>query len=134
EYHGFGDDSWIEEMNSLFEGVEIYYLARRHETAEKAYQLLFDCLKLGSDGGFYFTTSKPQAALDTDLLKARRNYFDSLLHLYKEQTLAEQIFNGLGSYRYIGEKPPELKEIFAENKEVIQLLEQELIKSPSHDP
>ncbi len=36
EYHGFGDDSWIEEMDALFEAAELYFLARRYGIAEKA--------------------------------------------------------------------------------------------------
>lgn len=134
EYHGFGDDSWIEEMDELFETAEIYFLARHYRTVEKAYQLLFGCLEIESEeDGYYFTTSGPQAALDTDLMKARKRYFESLCHLYTGEALAEKIINGLAEYRYIGEKPPDLKELFPEGGEVIQLLEEALIKMPSRD-
>lgn len=134
EYHGFGDDSWIEEMDALFDAAETYFLAHHYGTVETAYRLLFECLEIEStEGGYYFTTSEPQTALSTDLMKARKCYFESLCHLYKGETLAEKIIDGLGEYRYIGEKPPDLKELFSEGGEVIGLLEASLIKRPSRD-
>lgn len=134
EYHGFGDDSWIEEMDALFEAAELYFLARRYGIAEKAYQLLFACLEIESEeGGYYFTTSEPQGALSTDLMKARKHYFESLCHLYRGETLAGTIIEGLGEYYYIGKKPPNLQELFPEGGEVIRLLEEALIKKPSRD-
>jgi hypothetical protein len=134
EYHGFGDDSWIEEMDALFEAAELYFLARRYGIAEKAYQLLFACLEIESEeGGYYFTTSDPQGALSTDLIKARKHYFESLCRLYRGETLAGTIIEGLGEYYYIGKKPPNLQELFPEGGEVIRLLEEALIKRPSRD-
>jgi hypothetical protein len=134
EYHGFGDDSWIGEMDELFETTELYFLAHHYETVEKAYQLLFDCLMIQSrDGCFYFTTSDPQGVLQTDLIKARRHYFDALRHLYTGSELAERIIDGMGEYRYIGRQPPEIQELFPGGGEVIQLLEAALIKMPSRD-
>jgi predicted XRE-type DNA-binding protein len=47
--------------------------------------------------------------------------------------LAQKIIEGLGEYRYIGKKPPDLKELFPEGGELIQLLEAELVKMPSRD-
>ncbi len=133
-HHGFGDDSWVGEMDGLFETAELYFLAQHYETVEKAYQLLFDCLMIQSrDGGFYFTTSDPQAALHTDLIKARRHYFKALRHLYTGGELADRIIDGMGEYRYIGSKPPEVQELFPEGGEVIQLLEVALIKMSSRD-
>ncbi|MCI0390187.1 MAG: hypothetical protein MOB07_15655 [Acidobacteria bacterium] len=133
-HHGFGDDSWIGEMDELFETAELYFLAHHYDTVEKAYQLLFDCLMIQSrDGGFYFTTSDPQGALKTDLIKARQHYFDALRHLYTGSELAERIIDGIGEYRYIGRKPPEIQELFPKGGEVIQLLETSLIKMPSRD-
>jgi hypothetical protein len=134
EYHGFGDESWIEEMDALFEVAESYFLARHYAIVEKTYPLLFDCLEIESEeGGYYFTTSDPQAVLSTDLLKARKRYFEALCHLYTGETLAERIIDDLGEYRYIGQKPPDVKELFPEGGEVIQLLEEALIKRSTRD-
>jgi hypothetical protein len=133
-HHGFGDDSWIREMDDLFKTVELYFLAHHYNTVEKAYQLLFDCLMIESrDGGFYFTTSDPQGALKTDLIKARQRYFGALRHLYTGSVLAEKIIDGIGEYCYIGRKPPGVQELFPEGGDVIQLLETSLIKMPSRD-
>ncbi len=132
EYHAFGDDSWIDEMDGLFEDAEIYFLAHRYDAVMKAYQLLFACLELEGDG-YYFTTSDPQGALSTDLMYARKRYFQSLCALYTGEELAERIIEGLGEYRYISAEYPDLGKLFPENSEVIQLLEDRLIKMPSQD-
>ncbi|MGH9766590.1 MAG: hypothetical protein ACREAB_04075 [Blastocatellia bacterium] len=129
-HHGYGDDSWIEEMDRLFEMTELYFLARRYDTAEQAYQTLFECFDIE---GYCFTTSDPQAALKADLTKARRHYFESLRRLYSGSEMAEKIIEGFGQYRYIGKKPPQLQELFPEDSEVIRLLEATLIKEPSRD-
>ena len=118
-------------MDALFEAAESYFLARHYAIVEKIYPLLFDCLEIESEeGGYYFTTSDPQAALSTDLLKARKRYFEALCHLYTGETLAERIIDDLGEYRYIGQKPPDVKELFPEGGEVLELLEEALIKRP----
>jgi hypothetical protein len=133
-HHGFGDDSWIAELDGLFEAAELYFLAHHYETVAQAYRLLFDCLEIQSrEGGFYFTTSDPQAALSTDLLKARQRYFEALCQLYTGATLAEQFIEGLAEYRYIGKQPPDVRELFPAGGEIIQLLEAALVKLPSGD-
>lgn len=130
EYHGFGDDSWIDEMDELFEETEIYFLARHYNTVEKASQLLFECLGIE---GFCFTTSDPQGALSSDLIEARKLYFQSLCHLYSGEELAENIIAGIGEYQYIGKEHLNLGSLFAEYPQIIQLLEESLIKRPSTD-
>ncbi len=130
EYHGFGDDSWIDEMEELFEETEIYFLARRYDTVEKAYQLLFECLQIE---GFCFTTSDPQGALSTDLIEARTLYFQSLGHFYTGEELAEKIITGIREYRYIGTDHPDVGSLFSEQPQIIRLLEESLIKRPSTD-
>lgn len=133
-HRGYGDDSWIEEMDGLFETAELYFLARRYKTVEEAYQSLFECLEIQSrEGGFYFTTSNPQAALKTDLITARQHYFDALRRLYKGSELAERIIQGFAKYSYIGKKSPEVQALFPEGGEVIELLEASLLKRSSRD-
>jgi len=129
-HRGYGDDSWIEEMDRLFETAELYFLAHRYDTAEQAYQKLFECFDIER---YCFTTSNPQAALKTDLTKARRHYFESLRRLYSGSEMAEKIIEGFSQYRYIGKKPPQLQELFPKDSEVIRLLEATLIKKPSRD-
>jgi hypothetical protein len=129
-HRGYGDDSWIEEMDRLFETAELYFLARHYETAEQAYQTLFECFEIE---GYCFTTSDPQAALKTNLTEARRHYFESLRGRYSGSEMAERIIEGFSRYRYIGKKPPQIHELFPEDDEVIRLLEAALIKTPSRD-
>lgn len=133
-HRGYGDDSWIKEMDGLFETAELYFLAHRYKIVEEAYQSLFECLEIQSrEDGFYFTTSNPQAALKTDLIRARQNYFDALRRIYEGGELAEKIIEGFAEYSYIGKESPEVQELFPEGGEVIDLLEASLLNRPSHD-
>ena len=134
EYRGFGDDSWSDEMDELFEYTERYFLARRYRAAEKAYELLFECIELEvNEGGYYFTTSDPQGALSTDLNKARTNYFQSLCHIYTGEELADKIIDGIRDYRDIGSNQPNLKGLFAGEEKIIGWLERALLAIPSRD-
>ncbi len=130
EYHGFGDDSWIDEMDELFEDADLHFLARHYEASMKACQQLFACLEFE---WFHFTTSDPQGALRTDLEHARKRYFQSLCALYTGEELAERIIEGLGKYRYISSEYPDIGTLFPDNADLIQLLENSLIKIPSTD-
>src|SRR4051794_27703707 len=66
EYRGFGDDSWIDEMDSLFAGATSLYRAGNYQAAAAAYMALFDIFGLSEDG-YHFTRPDPPAALQTDL-------------------------------------------------------------------
>ena len=77
EYRGFGDDSWIDEMDSLFAATTSLYRAGNYQTAAAAYMALFDIFGLSEDG-FHFTRPDPPAALHTDLNLMKQHLFTAL--------------------------------------------------------
>src|SRR6266545_4463221 len=77
EYRGFGDDSWIDEMDSLFAATTSIYRAGNYQAAAAAYIALFDIFSLGEDG-FHFTRPDPPAALQTDLKVMKQHLFTAL--------------------------------------------------------
>ncbi len=74
EYRGFGDDSWIDEMDSLFAATTSLYRAGGYQAAATAYMALFAIFGLAEDG-FHFTRPDPPAALHTDLNLMKQHLF-----------------------------------------------------------
>lgn len=77
EYRGFGDDSWIDEMDGLFAAATTLYRAGNYRGAASAYIALFDIFSLNEDG-YHFTRPDPPAALQTDLDVIKRQLFTAL--------------------------------------------------------
>lgn len=77
EYRGFGDDGWIDEMDSLFAAATSLYRAGNQRGAASAYIALFDIFALNQDG-YHFTRPDPPAALQTDLAVIKRQLFTAL--------------------------------------------------------
>jgi hypothetical protein len=77
EYRGFGDDGWIDEMDSLFAATTGIYRAGNYQAAAAAYIALFDIFGLSEDG-FHFTRPDPPAALQTDLNVMKQHLFTAL--------------------------------------------------------
>jgi len=66
EYRGFGDDSWINEMDNLFAAATSFFRAGQFKAAADAYVALFDIFHLSEDG-YHFTRPDPVEALHTDV-------------------------------------------------------------------
>lgn len=77
EHRGFGDDGWIDEMDSLFASAASLYRAGNYHGAASAYIALFDIFQLNQDG-YHFTRPDPPAALQTDLEVMKRQLFTAL--------------------------------------------------------
>jgi hypothetical protein len=77
EHRGFGDDGWIDEMDSLFASAASLYRAGNYRGAASAYIALFDIFHLNEDG-YHFTRPDPPAALQTDLEVMKRQLFTAL--------------------------------------------------------
>jgi hypothetical protein len=77
EYRGFGDDSWIDEMDNLFAAATSLYRAGDYQAVAAAYIALFAIFGLAEDG-FHFTRPDPPAALHTDLNVMKQHLFTTL--------------------------------------------------------
>jgi tetratricopeptide (TPR) repeat protein len=77
EYHahrGYGDDSWIDEMDDLFAAATSLFGAGQFAVAAEAYVALFALFRLSEDG-FLFTRPSPADALHTDVEAMKKNVF-----------------------------------------------------------
>jgi hypothetical protein len=71
---GHGDDSWIEEMDSLFAATTSLFRAGEFKLAVEAYIALFDIFELNQDG-FHFTRPDPAEAVRTNLDEVKEHLF-----------------------------------------------------------
>ncbi|MBN1813573.1 MAG: hypothetical protein JXA14_17170 [Anaerolineae bacterium] len=78
EYRGYGDDSWIDEMDGLFAAAASLFRAGQFDGAAEAYLALFRIFDLGQDG-FHFTRPDPSEALRTDLNAMKENLFIAIV-------------------------------------------------------
>ncbi|MEI6775969.1 MAG: hypothetical protein WCK70_03625 [Chloroflexales bacterium] len=77
DYRGFGDDGWIDQMDSLFATATSLFRASNYRTAAAAYIALFNIFGLAEDG-YHFTRPDPPAALQTDLNVMKQHLFTAL--------------------------------------------------------
>jgi tetratricopeptide (TPR) repeat protein len=73
-HRGFGDDSWIDEMDDLFAAATGFFRAGQFKAATDAYVALFNIFRLSEDD-FHFTRPEPDEALHTDVDAMKENLF-----------------------------------------------------------
>ncbi|MBI3943380.1 MAG: hypothetical protein HY326_10245 [Chloroflexi bacterium] len=84
EYRGFGDDSWIQEMDDLFAAATSFYRAGQFEDVVDAYRELFGIFDLNEEG-FHFTRPDPAKALRTNLDEIKQNLFIAIVRSDPEE-------------------------------------------------
>jgi hypothetical protein len=124
EYRGFGDDSWIDEMDDLFTAATSFFRAGRFEYAAEAYAALFDIFDLSHDG-FHFTRPSPSEALRTDMDAMKENLFIAIAR--SDPQPAEQAIDASEAFRYYGEKGYLLLDAWEDREKWLTALEAALI-------
>jgi tetratricopeptide (TPR) repeat protein len=123
-HRGFGDDSWIEEMDGLFAAATSFFRAGRFEAAVDAYTALFDIFHL-SEEGFHFTRPEPDEALRTDVDAMKENLFIAIGRVYPDP--AEKAIEISRDFRYSGDNPHALLDAWEGREELMAALEAALI-------
>ena len=124
DYRGFGDDSWIEEMDDLFAAATSLFRAGQFKAATEAYLELFHIFDLAEDG-FLFTRPDPQEALRTDLDAMKRNYFIAVARSEREP--AAEAVERSAELAYVAHNPYALLDAWQGREELMATLEAELI-------
>ncbi len=96
---GFGDDSWIDEMDNLFAAATSFFRAGHFQAAAEAYIALFNIFDLSQDG-FHFTHPEPDAALRTDVDEMKQNLFIAIGRAYPDA--ASEAIELSGEFLYYG--------------------------------
>lgn len=77
--HGYGDDSWVGEIDALFGAADTAFLSGHLTTAADAYRALFAILDLDDDGGLFGYGEECAAdRVDTDLSETAVRYLRAL--------------------------------------------------------
>jgi len=124
EYRGFGDDSWIDEMDNLFAAATSFFRAGQFKAAADAYVALFDIFYLSEDG-FHFTRPDPAEALHTDVDVMKENLFIAIGRGNPDP--AEKAIEVSGDFRYYGSNRYALLDAWEGREELMSALEAALI-------
>ena len=124
EYRGFGDDSWIGEMDDLFAAATSFFRAGQFKAAADAYVALFGIFDLGEDG-FHFTRPDPAEALHTDVDAMKENLHIAVGRGYPRA--ASKAIEVSGDVRYYGSNRYALLDAWQGREELMAALEAALI-------
>jgi hypothetical protein len=124
-HRGYGDDSWIDEMDDLFAATDSLYRAGQFSVAVEAYLALFDIFRLGEDG-FHFTRPDPSEALRTDLDAAKEQLFIAISR--SDPNPAQTAIDVSGRTRYYGSRRYALLDAWAARSDLMAALEIALIE------
>lgn len=100
----WGDESWTDEMDDLFNRAEDEFFAGNVENAGKAYETLLELLGL-SDEPVFSGQEPPEDMIGTDVSEAKARYFRCL---YEVSTVEERVpclVDALERMEYIGSMP-----------------------------
>ncbi len=125
EHHGFGDDSWIEEMDDLFAATTSLFRAGQFQRAVAAYTALFRIFELDQDG-FHFTRPDPATALRTDLDAMKQHLFIALAR--SEPQSAARAIELSSELRYYGTNRYSLLDAWEGREELSTALLAELLE------
>jgi len=124
EYRGFGDDSWIAEMDDLFAAATSFFRAGQFKAAADAYIALFDIFDLNQDG-FHFTRPDPAEALHTDVDAMKENLFIAIGR--SDPKPARTIIQVSDDLHYYGSSRYALLDAWEGRKDLMTALEAALI-------
>ena len=124
EYRGFGDDSWIDEMDDLFAATTSFFHAGEFKAAADAYIALFGVFDLNQDG-FHFTRPDPAEALHTNVDAMKENLFITIGRGYPGA--ASKAIEVSGDVYYYGHNRCALLDAWEGREELMAALEAALI-------
>jgi hypothetical protein len=102
EERAWGDDSWVSEIDSLFEGINNFYETGEYALARKAYEKLFEIYLGGSEEG-KFSGHDQDEMIDTDLEETGLKYLRSIYLSEKPLSRPEALFNGIRNLSYLSQ-------------------------------
>ncbi|MCD4751090.1 MAG: hypothetical protein K8R59_17090 [Thermoanaerobaculales bacterium] len=79
----FGDESWVDEMDALFDRAAGEFWARNYELACTAYGRLLTIFDMSEDGGTFSGPRPPEEMVESDLDEAAARYLRCLYHTTK---------------------------------------------------
>ena len=100
EERAWGDDSWVAEIDSLFERINDFYEAEDYPLAGKAYEKLFEIYLGGNEEG-RFSGHDQDEMMETNLEEAGLRYLRSIYMSEKPLSRPEALFRGISGLSYL---------------------------------
>ncbi|MBM4137831.1 MAG: hypothetical protein FJ241_13540, partial [Nitrospira sp.] len=107
----WGDESWVDEMDELFDRTDDVFLSGNMEFACQAYGKLLKAFHMGEETGHFPGQLSPTEMVETDLDEARARYLRALYETTIKKERAKVIFDEIKNLRYIGSTDFDLKTI-----------------------
>ncbi|MFH1825254.1 MAG: hypothetical protein ABH873_08560 [Candidatus Firestonebacteria bacterium] len=98
----FGDESWVDEMDNLFDRTDDIFLSGDMEGACCSYGKLLKAFHLGEESGHFSGQSSPEEMVSTDVSEAKNRYLRALYEITDKKNRAETIFKEIEDLAYIG--------------------------------
>jgi hypothetical protein len=100
EERAWGDDSWVAEIDSLFERINDFYEAGDYAQARKSYEKLFEIYLGGSEEG-RFSGHEQDEMMETDLEETGLRYLRSIYLSEKPSSRPEALLKGITNLSYL---------------------------------
>ncbi len=107
----WGDESWAEEMDELFDRAGELFLSGDMKLASLAYGKLLKAFHMHEETGHFPGQLSPTEMVETDLDEARTRYLRALYETTIKKERAKVIFDEIKNLRYIGSSDFDLKTI-----------------------
>ncbi len=107
----WGDESWAEDMDELFDRAGELFLSGDMKLASLAYGKLLKAFHMHEETGHFPGQFSPTEMVETDLDEARTRYLRALYETTHKKERAKVIFEEINDIRYIGSSDFDLKTI-----------------------
>ena len=112
EYCSYGDESWVERMDGLFERAGAAFLNVNKATAAEAYGLLLHAFDMEEEDGHFCGATYATDMVATDLNEAKARYYRALYETASAKARPALMLKEMHALRYRGSSDPSIKVVF----------------------
>ncbi len=98
----FGDESWVSEMDDLFDRAGEAFLSGNRELATEAYGLLLRSFSLDEESGTFCGPKPPDSMVQTDVDEAKARYYRSLYETLPPKERVGRLLQAVNDLEYVG--------------------------------
>lgn len=107
----WGDESWVEEVDELFDSAGELFLSGDMKLASLAYGKLLKAFHLSEEPGHFPGQLPATEMVETDMDEARIRYLRALYEITHKEERAKVIFDEIKDLKYIGSSDFDLRSI-----------------------
>jgi hypothetical protein len=112
DYCSYGDESWVERMDDLFDRAGAVFLNGNKPTAAEAYGMLLHAFDMGEEDGHFCGATHATDMVATDLDEAKGRYCRALYETTPAKDRPALMLKEMHALRYRGRSDPSIKVVF----------------------